>query len=54
MPEYRVYYKDRENKTWEEWYEPAGFTSEEAEKTKQIVEAIPTTYDVEIRTIEAE
>jgi len=54
MPEYRVYYKDRENKTWDEWYEPAGYTREEAEEVKKIVEDTPTTYDVEIRIIENE
>lgn len=51
MSEYRVYYKDTENKTWDEWYEPAGFSTEEAEEVKVKVEAIPTTYDVEIRKL---
>lgn len=49
MPEYRVYYKDRENKTWDEWYEPAGYSLDEAEQTKARVKEVPTTYDVEIR-----
>lgn len=49
--EYRVYYKDNVNKTWAEWYEPAGFGLEQAEQVKKMVKAIPTTYDVEIRNV---
>ena len=54
MTEYRVYYKDKNNKTWDKWYEPAGYTRDDAEEVKKIVEAVPTAYDIEIRTIETE
>jgi len=49
--EYRVYYKDHANKTWDEWFEFGGFTLDDAEKVKARIEKIEGLYDVEIRLI---
>jgi len=49
--EYRVYYKDRANTLWDEWFDFAGSTLEEAEEVKARIKAVKTTYDVEIRCV---
>ena len=54
MKEYRVYYKDKTNTTWDEWYEPAGTTQEEAEEVKNRIENMKNVYDVVIRTVDCD
>lgn len=49
--EYRVYYKDHANKLYDEWFDFGGSTMEEAEKVKARIEAVESTYDVEIRLV---
>lgn len=48
--EYRVYYKTSD-KTWDEWFEHAGYSLENAERIKKRIEGMEDAYDIVIRQV---